>query len=126
MAVMLEMEVVLAVEKLEQCSGKWAFARFHPPDHWSRKQSWREEWYDLANAVEHILVDSDLSTLGRALVCVVCLVMSNVCLQGLAAASAFRLQRGFSLVSLVMEVYTPCPLTSTSTPPRRLQGSVVR
>ena len=67
MVAKLEMEVVLAIGKLEQCLGKLAFARFHPPDHWSRKQSWREEWYVLANAVVHRLVDSDLSTLGRAL-----------------------------------------------------------
>ena len=53
----LEMVVVVEVENLEKCLGKWAFARFHPPDHWSRKQSWREEWYDLANAVVYISVD---------------------------------------------------------------------
>ena len=51
MAEKLEMVVVVAFENLEQCLGKVAFARFHPPDHWSRKQSWREEWYVLANAV---------------------------------------------------------------------------
>ena len=67
----LEMVVVVEFENLEKCLGKWAFARFHPPDHWSRKQSWREEWYDLANAVVCISVDLDLSTLGRALLFVV-------------------------------------------------------
>ena len=71
MVVSQEMEVAVAFEFLEKCLEKWAFARFHPPDHWSRKQSWREEWYDLANAVVCILVDLDLSTLGRALLFVV-------------------------------------------------------
>ena len=50
-AVSLEMVVVVEFENLEQCLGKWAFARFHPPDYCDWKQSWREEWYDLANAV---------------------------------------------------------------------------
>ena len=53
----LEMVVVVEFEILEQCLGRVAFARFHPPDHWSWKQSWREEWYDLANAVVCISVD---------------------------------------------------------------------
>ena len=56
-AVSLEMVVVVEFENLEQCLGKWAFARFHPPDHCDWKQSWREEWYDLANAVVCISVD---------------------------------------------------------------------
>ena len=38
-----------------------AFACFHPPDHWSRKQSWREEWHAVANAVRSTRVDQDLS-----------------------------------------------------------------
>ena len=67
MAEKLEMVVVVAFENLEQCLGKWAFARFHPPDHWSRKQSWREEWYVLANAVEYTVVGLDPGTLGRTL-----------------------------------------------------------
>ena len=67
MAEKLEMVVVVAFENLEQCSVYVAFARFHPPDHWSRKQSWREEWYVLANAVVYRLVDLDQDTLGRVL-----------------------------------------------------------
>ena len=65
LAVSWEMVVVVEIENLEKCLEKWAFARFHPPDHWSRKQSWREEWYDLANAVVYKLVDLDQDTLGR-------------------------------------------------------------
>ena len=70
-AEILEMVRAVDFENLEMCWEKWAFARFHPPDHWSWKQSWREEWYDLANAVVCISVDLDLSTLGRALLFVV-------------------------------------------------------
>ena len=55
-----EMVVAVAFENLETCLERWAFARFHPPDHWSRKQSWREEWYVLANAVVCKSVDLDL------------------------------------------------------------------
>ena len=68
MAENLEMVVVVAFENLEQCSVYVAFARFHPPDHWSRKQSWREEWYVLANAVVCKSVDWDQDTQGRPLV----------------------------------------------------------
>ena len=57
MVAILEMVVVVEVENLVKRLEVVAFARFHPPDHWSRKQSWREEWYDLANAVVCISVD---------------------------------------------------------------------
>ena len=62
-AEILEMVVAVAFENLEMCLEKWAFARFHPPDHWNWKQSWREEWYVLANAVVCKLVDLDLGML---------------------------------------------------------------
>ena len=71
MVVILEMVVAVEVENLVKRLVVVAFARFHPPDHWSRKQSWREEWYVVANAVVYRLVDSDPSTQGRALLFVV-------------------------------------------------------
>ena len=63
--------VVVEVENLVKRLEVVAFARFHPPDHSSWKQSWREEWYVVANAVVYRLVDSDPSTQGRALLLVV-------------------------------------------------------
>ena len=65
-AEILEMVFAVEFENLEMCLEKWAFARFHPPDHWSRKQSWREEWYVLANAVVCRSVDLDLGMLAYA------------------------------------------------------------
>ena len=57
MVVILEMVVAVEVENLVKRLEVVAFARFHPPDHSSWKQSWREEWYDLANVVVYISVD---------------------------------------------------------------------
>ena len=70
MVVILETVVVVEVENPVKRLEVVAFARFHPPDHSSWKQSWREEWYVVANAVVCRLVDSDPSTQGRALLSV--------------------------------------------------------
>ena len=101
-AEILEMVVVVEFENLEMCLEKWAFARlekwafarFHPPDHWSRKQSWREEWYVLANAEVCKLADSDLDMLVIAPHVVVCVIVFGH--PDLAVDVVFQLQRDFS------------------------------
>ena len=93
-AEIVEMVVVVEFENLEMCLEKWAFARFHPPDHWSRKQSWREEWYVLANAEVCKSADSDLDMLGIAPHVVVCLIVFGH--PDLVVDAVSQLQRDFS------------------------------
>ena len=119
-AEILEMVFAVAFENLEMCLEKWAFARFHPPDHWSRKQSWREEWYVLANAVVCKSADLDLDMLVLAPYFVVCWI--GFVHPDLVLVVAFQLQRDFSGVLSAEVVCSLWNQTSTSAPPRPLQG----
>ena len=65
LAVSWEMVVVVEIENLEKCLERWAFARFHPPDLLSWKQSWREELYDLAHAEVSTTAGWDPGTLAH-------------------------------------------------------------